>query len=578
MAKRNRILYASQSVRVNGHILYRVQTLGSNTTFTSEDIFELGHLDIIDVVDDVPAVAVAIDTNDFGGVETMATLAGLNPFRMSGAPTSSGAYLRTDISCTGSGVRYYHGVSLADFSGAEIKVWAPVQNEASLGTLDNSIQMTLFMDKVYVNSITLTYNVGATATENYAAETDNKMWLVNDGKFVSQEEWDIYAPQNSQELFLGIANATTIPQLRDCRLAFLCKTDDGVEGVLVKESDDKYGTVYPVATAAAAGTFGYTAASQILTLPTNAATLWPNTAPKGYKFVAIYAASAYAALNGNDAGSDPAKDSARVYAKYFELISSTDAPDAPGDHLPEDVGAVRQGQVEVYLLDPDQLSGKDNNDWDMLLRMQSVTITANPTRAPLAELGHLRPYARPMNFPVEITTNTTATASDLELWATFAGFDPTDYVDGATGTDIALTHLMTKDNLILIIKIFQQTDDEAGGSGMNRKAMVPSLAGKEYYDWVSPGYGTYPAYNPEGAGTVGSCNNPPRERPLKCVIVPGLKITAENYSNAVGGAGGGAGATQEFNFRSTNELYVVKGDVDIQDAACMERNSSADLF
>lgn len=43
---RNRIIYGSQSVWVNGHVLYRVQTLGSTTTFTSEDVFELGHLDI----------------------------------------------------------------------------------------------------------------------------------------------------------------------------------------------------------------------------------------------------------------------------------------------------------------------------------------------------------------------------------------------------------------------------------------------------------------------------------------------------------------------------------------------------
>jgi hypothetical protein len=48
---RNRIIYASQSVWVNGQILYRVQSLGSTTSFTSEDIFEIGHLDIIDVVD-----------------------------------------------------------------------------------------------------------------------------------------------------------------------------------------------------------------------------------------------------------------------------------------------------------------------------------------------------------------------------------------------------------------------------------------------------------------------------------------------------------------------------------------------
>jgi hypothetical protein len=50
---RNRIIYASQSVWCNGEVLYRVQSLGSTTTFTSEDIFELGHLDIVDIVDDV---------------------------------------------------------------------------------------------------------------------------------------------------------------------------------------------------------------------------------------------------------------------------------------------------------------------------------------------------------------------------------------------------------------------------------------------------------------------------------------------------------------------------------------------
>jgi hypothetical protein len=51
MATRNRITYASQSVWANGEVLYRVQSLGSTTSFNSEDVFELGHLDIIDVVD-----------------------------------------------------------------------------------------------------------------------------------------------------------------------------------------------------------------------------------------------------------------------------------------------------------------------------------------------------------------------------------------------------------------------------------------------------------------------------------------------------------------------------------------------
>ena len=47
---RNRIVYASQSVWANGEVLYRVQSLGTTTTFTSTDIFELGHLDIKSMV------------------------------------------------------------------------------------------------------------------------------------------------------------------------------------------------------------------------------------------------------------------------------------------------------------------------------------------------------------------------------------------------------------------------------------------------------------------------------------------------------------------------------------------------
>ena len=36
---RNRIIYASQSVWVDGEVLYRVQALGTSTSFTSEDIY-----------------------------------------------------------------------------------------------------------------------------------------------------------------------------------------------------------------------------------------------------------------------------------------------------------------------------------------------------------------------------------------------------------------------------------------------------------------------------------------------------------------------------------------------------------
>jgi len=47
-----------------------------------------------------------------------------------------------------------------------------------------------------------------------------------------------------------------------------------------------------------------------------------------------------------------------------------------------------------------------------------------------------------------------------------------------------------------------------------------------------------------------------REYALKTIVVEHLKITDEAYTLAVG-----TNATQTFGFRSTNDLYVVKGDL-----------------
>ena len=77
MARRNRIIYPSNSVWANGNVLYRVMTFGSTTTFNTEDIFELGQLKVIDVVDDSPTVAVTIETDEFGALSNLYHLANL---------------------------------------------------------------------------------------------------------------------------------------------------------------------------------------------------------------------------------------------------------------------------------------------------------------------------------------------------------------------------------------------------------------------------------------------------------------------------------------------------------------------
>jgi hypothetical protein len=512
---RNRIIYASQSVWANGEVLYRVQSLGTTTTFTSEDIFELGHLDIIDVVDDVPAVAVTLNTNDFGDVRTLAILAQVPPAKavMTADAIAANANLV-------SGSTYLHGVSMADFAVTcgnltGITMWAPVQAECDLGTLANNIDQTLFLDEVYVNSLEFSYTTGANATENYGAETDNKMWLMNDGAFVNFLEATVSGADISATYLdlvaMGFDATSVIPTLSTGNLAFLRKTTDGAPAVTwYDESANEMTNVAVVAgVAQAADTFVYDAATDRLYMPSGAMPAADD------RVQIIYAADKY---------STPMNT-------YFDPLTT-------GNNA--DVGALRQGQVEVSIIDGASPSA--------MWRLTGCTISADLTREPLTQLGSLAPYDRPLTLPIPITVTVDSTAGDLENWAKFAGQDYTA-ID-----DIDLSDLMNKDDLILMVKVFEQTDEEAGGNGAGRKVNTDSVVGDT--PLVDGAFGT--------AYIVGDT-----EYALKTIIVKNLKITDEGMTLDVG-----ANATQTFGFRSNNDLFVVKGDLSAALAADLMRNSS----
>jgi len=515
---RNRIIYASQSVWCNGEILYRVQSLGSTTTFTSEDIFELGHLDIVDVVDDVPAVAVTLNTNEFGDVKTVGTLAQLPAVKlaMDATANDSNANLEVvDNANAGTGT-YLHGVSLADFAVVcgnlpGVTLWAPVQDECSLGTLDPNIDQTLFLDEVYVNSLELGYTTGANATENYGAETDMKKWLLNAGRFVTMDAVTLSGTDISNGYIdLSLGGSATIPTLSDSTLAFLRKSDDGAPAVTWYDvSATEVTNIEIVAgSAAAVDTYVYNSTGHRVFLPTGA-----NAPAAGDRVEILYAADEY----GTSAT-----------GKYFEILDAADRPDM--------IGAIRQGQVEVYIV------SDADTDYQNAWRLTGCTITSDLTREPLSELGHLGPYDRPLTLPIPITVTVDSTMGDLENWSMFA--DKLAEFGAGSLDDIGLTDLMAADDLKLVVKVFAQTDEEAGGTGGNRRiASGSDLIGQNY--WADGTMGTYAA-----AGEV--------ERPLKTVIVEHLKITDEGNTLDMG-----ANMTQTFGFRSTNDLYMVKGGVSI---------------
>ena len=221
-------------------------------------------------------------------------------------------------------------------------------------------------------------------------------------------------------------------------------------------------------------------------------------------------------------------------------------PLVDGETRPETVGAVRQGQVEVYIVDPSGGASDFENAW----RLTGATLSVDLTREPLAELGHLGPYDRPLTLPIPITATVDSTAGDLLNYAKFAGMDA-EYLSGADSSgnlsfdDIDINDLMNKDDLSLIIKIYEQTDEEAGGTGSNRKVLAGSpLDGDDFFnDGVLAQYTTVSGI-------------PATEQALKTIVVKNLKITDEGMTLDLG-----SNATQTFGFRSTNDLYVVKGDI-----------------
>lgn len=757
--RRNRIIYASQSVHAEGRILYRIRTLGSSTTFNTEDVFELGQLNLTDIVDDSPEVAVTLEGHDYGSIYTMATLAkvptnnlhhnirqsdgvtffgtvsgsidvsegDLDALAFSGLPAASGtgkANIVIREESNGPAVAYLHGVQLIDF-GRECGVakgvdfWSPVQAECALGSARDDIEFSKLLRDVFVNNITLSYQTTDMATEDYAGETEQKQWFLNNARFLSWEEWRVGNNSSENEivaatlgakteLVLSLASPLVVPTLEDQTIGFLKRDLAGRPAILftfVAEGGLNIGESKAVPIFSLTDCipnnlteyFLYDSSDNTLDYYENGSNVaLSNVLPAGRsafqngdKVFVFYCANGYASEIGS-VGRPVGADSSFVDARYFAPIASNDV---------EDVGAVRQGQIEVYLIDPDlilkadltgatigattiqfnntvssnvdltrfvglklrvsdgpgnngpareitaavnSLSGNFNNgtitlggsvwpnirlvesssevstsgavyveslcgidsdyvgsditvlvsgsphtttissvvvasglinltvaasgavdadsevlvssepttdsvvlvgDYELALRLQSANITASLTREPLKELGHLNNYARPLTLPIEFTVDVEATASDLETYATFAG-KLNEFRTG-TLTDVDIVDLFAKDNLTAVIMIYQQTDQQAGGTGLDRKVLSPDMFGDEYF--INGVRYVYDA-------TDGSL----REYPLKTVIANNLRITSENTNTSLD-----ANATQSFAFRGTNEVTVIRGFADV---------------
>lgn len=573
--------------------------------------FELGQLSIIDVVDDSPTVAVTIETDEFGSLSNLYALSNVefdNTVVHDATSVSGHLTVVSGLGDAATNIAHYHGIALSDFglsgceTGSSVEIWAPIQNECSLGTANDEIDQTMVLPRVFVNSVEWTYSAGANASENFGAETDAKFWFVNDGRFVSNEEFvytttsgagdnntgvtggtGIRIEDTTTSVFLGLDEGTATPEEVSTRstgqLAFLRFDAFGTPSVRYYNASTQTSFEVPVVsgTSAVAGSYAYDPSDNSLTDPSDLESnndflgLDASGKDDGDILFVLYAANAYAnSFAGLVAGTQATRGGSaavsnmatRRDAEYFVPIEID--PTAK----PEDVGAVRHGQIEIYLVDKDALTDSAALDDQIALRVTSVTIAADLTREQLFELSHLRPYDRALTFPIPFTTTVETTASDMQEYATFAS-KKQGIVTDKNLDDVSIFDFMTANQrLDLVVQIFQQTDQEAGGTGSARRVLVREMVGDEYYQRGSK-YVYYDgtASDPDTATNYGTAipavptkTNTHRERPLKTVIAKDLRITDEAYNLTLG-----ENATQTYGFRGTNRVFAIVGEVNMTD-------------
>lgn len=154
MAKPKAIRHDAVAVLVDNYQLRRVQTANVSTDLSTEDVSELANVEFVEQVRNTPAVSVTIDTNEYAHVDTLA------------------AFANKDFGELGNNNQV---ITLDDLKDSTFDITIPVKE-------DGTLARTMHVGNCVLDSISLSYDVGGVAAENYAISTDNKTWFLNSNK------------------------------------------------------------------------------------------------------------------------------------------------------------------------------------------------------------------------------------------------------------------------------------------------------------------------------------------------------------------------------------------------------------
>jgi hypothetical protein len=471
----NRIKSASVAVFANDTQLDRVQAFGVSARLDSEDLREIGNLDIVEVIDNVPTVDITLDINQYGSVKALRKMSGQN--YDNGTMTVNLQYASGSVL-----------VSSGYFYIGEVKYTKTTTTAIAVSASPGSFQKRI--DTIYVTSGGTATSVCGTAVSGAAVPAAPAapagalvLALVQRNTNVSSAAIDM-----SYLNILNMNNSATV-LLKDFEFSSCDFT------VPVKETGDNTDLTYGITrtmNVEKAYVNRYDASFSVNGLATESYSLesdnkswFLNTASNIWvdRFVGSGASAftlSYTPItrdNGNK--TLKAYKFARATGVYTNLVEGTDytvagaaltttatvavtdtlvvrypaasVPAAsqpffkrvtePTEAHPGIAGGLKHGQVEIYLSDAATTH---------VLRLQSVSISATLAREALYEIGHKRAYDRPMTFPIPITIQVEALSSDLAEFARLCG------KTFASATELSIDQFIK--NLDLTVKIYREDD------------------------------------------------------------------------------------------------------------------------
>lgn len=459
MAKATRVRYSGTAPFIDDTQANRVQALGSSSRLTTDDVKELGTLNIVEVVDDVPQVDVSIDTNENGTNETMALLGNSGyGCQVVATPVSGSATSIGSLTLTVNSGRYYAKGQSVLFEGTTVTATSTgnqqvyLQPTTSTDSVGNKVGIAV-SGSAPAGSIIIANVTPSGGQVTQAGIYDARSFQGISANTFELTSADMYVPivQSGDGLSGAIARTMYMENVFINNIDLSYATSGVATASYKAETDNKRWFLNSASQMIVDEIKTTTATALVLTqtpfqLANSNFTL--KVTKNGVKLTegtdyTVNAGTKTLTLTSAPSTGDLVKVryvTSGTAGKFFSPVPLIQNPH------PTLAGGLKQGNIEIYLTDSNGVP-----DVNYFTRIQSARISVPLQREALAQLGTMFPYNRPLSLPVNVSVSLEMTDSDLEAMARFSG-----YTNLSLANEIALTDLVK--NKGVLIKIYRETD------------------------------------------------------------------------------------------------------------------------